>query len=151
MKLHIQVCFLCDWWLFPSFGSPQNFCCRQPEFIDQRSWDYSFLSKEDMEAIWLRKQEAAIKRERMMQYSYSHRVSSSQLSASIMLTGYRLQDKATSQCKFLQTRAMLSFKYFSLFWIQWNEAQGFLFSELYLNSATLDKQYYDLSGEQKCS
>lgn len=47
----------------------------KPEFIDQRSWDYSILSKEDMETIWLRKQEAAIKRERMMKYSYSHRES----------------------------------------------------------------------------
>ncbi|XP_057982695.1 protein IQ-DOMAIN 12 [Malania oleifera] len=37
----------------------------------QRSWDYSMLSKEDMEAIWSRKQEAIIKRERMMKYSVS--------------------------------------------------------------------------------
>lgn len=31
------------------------------------------LSKEDSEALWLRKQEADIKRERMMKYSFSHR------------------------------------------------------------------------------
>lgn len=47
----------------------------KPEFMDQRNWDCSILSKENMEAIWLRKQEAAIKRERMMKYSYSHRES----------------------------------------------------------------------------
>lgn len=38
-----------------------------------RNWDFSLLSKEDMETALLRKQEAAIKRERMMKYSYSHR------------------------------------------------------------------------------
>uniref|UniRef100_A0A6N2KDD9 DUF4005 domain-containing protein n=1 Tax=Salix viminalis TaxID=40686 RepID=A0A6N2KDD9_SALVM len=43
------------------------------ELNRQRSWDYSMLSKEDSEALWLRKQEADIKRERMMKYSFSHR------------------------------------------------------------------------------
>ncbi|KAI9082014.1 hypothetical protein K1719_035939 [Acacia pycnantha] len=38
-----------------------------------RTWDFSSHSKEDIEAIWLRKQEATIKRERMKQYSFSHR------------------------------------------------------------------------------
>ncbi|CAI9099802.1 OLC1v1036678C1 [Oldenlandia corymbosa var. corymbosa] len=36
-------------------------------------WDFSLSSKEDMEAMWFRKQEAIIKRERMKKYSYSHR------------------------------------------------------------------------------
>lgn len=39
----------------------------------QRRWDYSVLSKEDMEAILFRKQEAMIQRERILRYSYSHR------------------------------------------------------------------------------
>lgn len=36
--------------------------------------DGSIISKEDMEAIWIRKQEATIKRERMKKYSFSLRV-----------------------------------------------------------------------------
>ncbi|XP_059462817.1 protein IQ-DOMAIN 12-like [Corylus avellana] len=44
------------------------------ECSSQRSWDRSTLLKEDMEAIWLRKQEAIIKRERIKKYSFSHRV-----------------------------------------------------------------------------
>lgn len=43
------------------------------ECNNQRSWDRSTLLKEDMEAIWFRKQEAIIKRERMKKYSFSHR------------------------------------------------------------------------------
>ncbi|GMY19058.1 protein IQ-DOMAIN 14-like [Fagus crenata] len=43
------------------------------ECSSERSWDTSVLSKEDIEAIWLRKQEAIIKRERMKKYSFSHR------------------------------------------------------------------------------
>lgn len=43
------------------------------ECHSQRTWDYSFLSREDIEAIWLRKQEAMLKRERMKQYSSSQR------------------------------------------------------------------------------
>ncbi|KAK3217933.1 hypothetical protein Dsin_011903 [Dipteronia sinensis] len=46
---------------------------KQPECNGQRSWDRSVLSKDDMKSILLRKQEALIKRERMMKYSYSHR------------------------------------------------------------------------------
>ncbi|GKV41657.1 hypothetical protein SLEP1_g49157 [Rubroshorea leprosula] len=42
-----------------------------------RNWNPSLLSKEDIETERLRKQEAVIKRERMMKYSYSHRESSS--------------------------------------------------------------------------
>ncbi|CAK7342682.1 unnamed protein product [Dovyalis caffra] len=42
------------------------------EFNSQRSWDYSMLSKEDVEALWFKKQEANIKRDRMMKYSFSH-------------------------------------------------------------------------------
>ncbi|KAL5787940.1 hypothetical protein ACOSP7_004889 [Xanthoceras sorbifolium] len=45
----------------------------KPECNGQRSWDCGVLSKEDMESILLRKQEALIKRERMMKYSYSLR------------------------------------------------------------------------------
>ncbi|GLT88163.1 hypothetical protein SLE2022_061990 [Rubroshorea leprosula] len=43
------------------------------ECKSQRNWNPSLLSKEEMETEWLRKQEAVIKRERMMKYSYSHR------------------------------------------------------------------------------
>ncbi|KAH0907977.1 hypothetical protein HID58_039804 [Brassica napus] len=39
----------------------------------QNSWDSSALTKEDIKAIWLRKQEGAVKRERMLKYSRSHR------------------------------------------------------------------------------
>ncbi|KAI4348651.1 hypothetical protein L6164_009350 [Bauhinia variegata] len=45
----------------------------KPECHSQRTWDCSLLSKEDIEAIWLKKQEASVKRERMRQYSFSHR------------------------------------------------------------------------------
>ncbi|XVE90852.1 hypothetical protein DITRI_Ditri20bG0109500 [Diplodiscus trichospermus] len=38
-----------------------------------KSWNDSMLSKEDIEAIWLRRQDAMAKRERMKKYSYSHR------------------------------------------------------------------------------
>ncbi|KAM5558630.1 protein IQ-DOMAIN 12-like [Rosa sericea] len=41
----------------------------------QIRWDDSLISKEDIEAIWLRKQEARIKRERMKKYSFSLRES----------------------------------------------------------------------------
>ncbi|KAL3534428.1 hypothetical protein ACH5RR_002889 [Cinchona calisaya] len=37
------------------------------------SWDLSLESKEELEALWFKKQEAIIKRERMKKYSYSHR------------------------------------------------------------------------------
>ncbi|KAK6244227.1 hypothetical protein QUC31_010636 [Theobroma cacao] len=43
------------------------------ECNSQKSWNDSVLSKEDFEAIWLRRQEAIAKRERMKKYSYSHR------------------------------------------------------------------------------
>ncbi|KAJ8562772.1 hypothetical protein K7X08_031224 [Anisodus acutangulus] len=39
----------------------------------QRTWDFSLASKEDIEALFLRRQEAIAKRERMMKYSFSHR------------------------------------------------------------------------------
>ncbi|CAA0812785.1 IQ-domain 12 [Striga hermonthica] len=39
----------------------------------QRSWDLSLASKEDMEELYLQKREAVAKRERMKQYSFSHR------------------------------------------------------------------------------
>ncbi|CAJ1967645.1 unnamed protein product [Sphenostylis stenocarpa] len=43
------------------------------EGYSQRTWDCSLLSREDIEAIWLRKHEATVKRERMKQYSSSQR------------------------------------------------------------------------------
>ncbi|KAK7345012.1 hypothetical protein VNO77_15359 [Canavalia gladiata] len=43
------------------------------ECHSQRTWDCSLLSREDIEAIWFRKQEAIAKRERMKQYSSSQR------------------------------------------------------------------------------
>ncbi|KAL0648776.1 hypothetical protein Bca4012_047067 [Brassica carinata] len=39
----------------------------------QNGWDSSALTKEDIKAIRLRKQEGAVKRERMLKYSRSHR------------------------------------------------------------------------------
>ncbi|CAH8319915.1 unnamed protein product [Eruca vesicaria subsp. sativa] len=39
----------------------------------QNGWDSSALTKEDINAIWLRKQEGVVKRERMLKYSRSHR------------------------------------------------------------------------------
>ncbi|XP_018444646.1 protein IQ-DOMAIN 12 isoform X1 [Raphanus sativus] len=39
----------------------------------QSGWDSSALTKEDIKAIWLRKQEGVVKRERMLKYSRSHR------------------------------------------------------------------------------
>ncbi|KAL0339712.1 UNVERIFIED_CONTAM: protein IQ-DOMAIN 14 [Sesamum radiatum] len=38
-----------------------------------RSWDLSLVSKEGMESLYLQRQEAVAKRERMKQYSFSHR------------------------------------------------------------------------------
>lgn len=55
------------------------------EFNSQRSWDYSMLSKEDVEALWLKKQEANIKRERMMKYSFSHRERGNSLLEELLL------------------------------------------------------------------
>lgn len=37
------------------------------------NWDLSLATKEEMEALWFKKQEATVKRERMKKYSYSHR------------------------------------------------------------------------------
>ncbi|KAH0969050.1 hypothetical protein GBA52_029088 [Prunus armeniaca] len=48
---------------------------RALECSSQRGWDCSIISKEDMEAIRLRKQEAMIKRGRMKKYSFSLRES----------------------------------------------------------------------------
>jgi hypothetical protein len=43
----------------------------------QRRWDDRLVSKEEAEALFLSKKEAMIKRERIKEYWYSHRVSSS--------------------------------------------------------------------------
>ncbi|MED6158345.1 IQ-domain [Stylosanthes scabra] len=45
----------------------------QPEGQSPISWDCRLHSREDIDATWLRKQEAAAKRERMKQYSFSQR------------------------------------------------------------------------------
>ncbi|KAL3585276.1 hypothetical protein D5086_012143 [Populus alba] len=58
---------------------------KELEFNSQRSWDYSMLSKEDVEALWLKKQEANIKRERMMKYSFSHRERGNSLLEELLL------------------------------------------------------------------
>lgn len=39
----------------------------------QKNWDYRLFPKEDMEALWLQKQDATVKREWMKKYSYSQR------------------------------------------------------------------------------
>ncbi|TMW85398.1 hypothetical protein EJD97_023230 [Solanum chilense] len=39
----------------------------------QRTWDFSLASKEEIDSLFLRRQEAFAKRERMMKYSFSHR------------------------------------------------------------------------------
>ncbi|XP_057784630.1 protein IQ-DOMAIN 12 isoform X2 [Salvia miltiorrhiza] len=39
----------------------------------QRTWDLSLISKDSVEALYLQKQEAIARRERMKQYSFSHR------------------------------------------------------------------------------
>ena len=51
----------------------------------QKVWDSSALTKEDIKAIWLRKQEGVVMRERMLKYSRSHRVSSLPLSLRISM------------------------------------------------------------------
>ncbi|CAL0317092.1 unnamed protein product [Lupinus luteus] len=45
----------------------------EPGNYSQRTWDCSLHSREEIESIWLRKQEAFVKRERMKQYSFSQR------------------------------------------------------------------------------
>ncbi|OMO90144.1 hypothetical protein COLO4_19338 [Corchorus olitorius] len=40
----------------------------------ERRWDDSMLTKEEADAVSLSKKEAAIKRERIKEYSYVHRV-----------------------------------------------------------------------------
>ena len=51
-----------------------SFCHGQLEDSSQGGWNYSILSKEDIETIFLKRQEALLKRERMKKYSFSHRV-----------------------------------------------------------------------------
>ncbi|KAL7097826.1 hypothetical protein ACP275_10G167300 [Erythranthe tilingii] len=43
------------------------------EELTYKNWDLSLVSKENMDAMYLQKQEAVAKRERMKQYSFSHR------------------------------------------------------------------------------
>ncbi|GAV81558.1 IQ domain-containing protein/DUF4005 domain-containing protein [Cephalotus follicularis] len=55
---------------------PKDDCGRKEIKLEcNKSWNPSVLSKKDVDAIWMRKQEAISKRERMMKYSYSHRES----------------------------------------------------------------------------
>lgn len=52
-------------------------CCfgyQQLGCKSQKNWDYRLFPKEDMETLWLQKQDAAAKRECMKKFSYSHRV-----------------------------------------------------------------------------
>uniref|UniRef100_A0A803MAK0 DUF4005 domain-containing protein n=1 Tax=Chenopodium quinoa TaxID=63459 RepID=A0A803MAK0_CHEQI len=49
----------------------QHLKCLQCE--NQRQWTDSLFSKEEIESIYLHKQEAVFRRERMKQYSFSHR------------------------------------------------------------------------------
>ncbi|KAM0048091.1 putative IQ motif, EF-hand binding protein [Helianthus debilis subsp. tardiflorus] len=42
----------------------------------QRRWDGSILTKEEEEAMWCSKREAALKRERIKEYAFNHRMSS---------------------------------------------------------------------------
>ncbi|KAL3533696.1 hypothetical protein ACH5RR_007217 [Cinchona calisaya] len=51
--------------------------CEEPKLHGDRNmrWDLNLVSKEEMEALWFKRQEAIIKRECMKKYSYSHRES----------------------------------------------------------------------------
>lgn len=51
--------------------SKHSTCHKQQ--VECNGWDSSALTKEDIKAIWLRKQEGVVKRERMLKYSRSHR------------------------------------------------------------------------------
>lgn len=53
---------------------PKHSMCNSK--VECNGWDSSALTKEDIKAIWLRKQEGVIKRDRMLKYSRSHRVNS---------------------------------------------------------------------------
>ncbi|KAI3471719.1 hypothetical protein Pfo_028369 [Paulownia fortunei] len=55
-----------------------------------RSWDLSLVSKESMEALYLQKQEAIAKRERMKQYSFSH---SSRFDQCVELEAHQHEEK----------------------------------------------------------
>lgn len=62
-----------------------RFRYEQVECKSQRNWDQSMILKEDTEAIFLGKQEAIIKRERMKKYSFSHRVITSPMTFPLKL------------------------------------------------------------------
>lgn len=55
--------------------TPENMIESQEFRLHDRnkSWDFSSVSKEEMEDLWFKRQEAVAKRERMKRYSYSHR------------------------------------------------------------------------------
>jgi len=46
----------------------------QRECKSQREWTDTLCSKEKFESVYVKRQEAVIRRERMKQYSFSHRV-----------------------------------------------------------------------------
>lgn len=50
-----------------------GFAYRQLKCNSQRTWDFSLASKEEIDSLISRRQEAIAKRERMMKYSFSHR------------------------------------------------------------------------------
>ncbi|EOA20780.1 hypothetical protein CARUB_v10001109mg [Capsella rubella] len=50
---------------------PKHLICNPK--VECNGWDSSALTKEDIKAIWLRKQEGVIKRDRMLKYSRSNR------------------------------------------------------------------------------
>ena len=60
--------------LHPIFFFAQDYVVEQLEGSSKKIWDRSMLLKEDMEAVWSKKQEAAIKRERTKKNTSSHRV-----------------------------------------------------------------------------
>ncbi|KAJ0234839.1 IQ-domain 12 [Hirschfeldia incana] len=62
----------------------------------QNGWDSSALTKEDIKAIWLRKQEGVVKRERMLKYSRSHR---ERRSPHMLLESLHTKDMRMRSCR----------------------------------------------------
>ncbi|XP_062117893.1 protein IQ-DOMAIN 12 isoform X2 [Humulus lupulus] len=62
----------------------------------QGGWNYSILSKEDMETILLKRQEAQMKRERIKKYSYSHRERRNTFMLQDSLTN---EESSTQRCR----------------------------------------------------
>ncbi|KAG2279218.1 hypothetical protein Bca52824_050438 [Brassica carinata] len=62
----------------------------------QNVWDSSALTKEDIKAIWLRKQEGVVMRERMLKYSRSHR---ERRSPHMLLESLHTKDMRMRSCR----------------------------------------------------